>query len=371
MLSNRYPVALEWTERALAIAGPRRLTEVVADALNTRGVLLQEAGRLDEALLLIRAAIQLAADNHHSHAELRARYNLAGRVYADAPRAASEVIHGAVEVATRTGRRDWQALAATFAAVIDEGVGEWDRALRALDALSEVVDPSALETDAIAVRASIEARRGDRAAWPAAARRIAEKLEGASNTQWIGVSTTYATELAIAEGRLRDAIVEASRVDSGNWLYFVTELRARAALRLGDLAEARAAAAVPALGAEVGRLRDLERRAIEGGIAALEGRRDEAVALLQEATRGIRALDVPLLLADRLLDAIYVLGPDDPAVPAMADEARAIYERLGARVLLDRLDEALAGDARGAAVPTADANARRTPSAGTGARTEG
>ncbi len=369
MLANRYPAALEWAERALATAGPARLTEVIADALNTRGVLLQEAGRLDEALLLIRAAIQLAADNHHSHAELRARYNMAGRIYADDPRKAADVIHGAIEVATRTGRRDWQALATTFAAVIDEGIGEWDLALRNLDEIAEVVDPSELEADAIAARAAIEARRGDRAAWPTAARRIEQMLEGSSNTQWVGVYVSYATDMAISEGRLRDALTEASRIESGNWLYFMTQLRARAALRVGDLTEARAAAAVPALNAEVGRLRDLERRAISGGIAALEGRRDDAVSMLLEATRGLRALDCPLMLADTLLDAVHVLEPDDPAVPAMADEARAIYERLGARVLLERLDEALARP--GTAGRTANATARGAPSPEAGARTEG
>jgi len=47
---------------------------------------------------------------------------------------------------------------------------------------------------------------------------------------------------------------------------------------------------------------------------------------------------------------IYVLGPEDPAVPAMADEARAIFERLGARAYLDRLDEAMARRSSAAAV---------------------
>ena len=42
-----------------------------------------------------------------------------------------------------------------------------------------------------------------------------------------------------------------------------------------------------------------------------------------------------------LLDAIGVLGPDDPVVPSFAAEARALYERAGARAYLDRLEEAL------------------------------
>jgi hypothetical protein len=153
--------------------------------------------------------------------------------------------------------------------------------------------------------------------------------------------------VALAEGRLRDALVESGRVTSGNWLYGATHHRARAAIRLGDLVEARAAVEVPAYRAEVGIARDAERASIEAGVVALEGRRDEAVARYQEAARSLRALDLPQDLAAMLLDAACVLGPDDPAVPAMAEEARAIYERIGARVLLDRLDEAMARGAPG------------------------
>ncbi len=366
MLANRYAPGLEWTDRALAAAGPIRLTETIADALNSRGVMLQESGRLDEALLLIRAAIQLAADNHHSHAELRARYNLAGRLFSDDPRASSEVINGAIDVATRTGRRDWQVLCATFAAVIDESIGEWDQALRTIDDLGARVDPSSHEVDAVAARAAIEARRGDREAWPAAATRIRELLEGTSNTQSFAVTVTYAADVAIAEGRLRDALAEASKITSGNWLYFALHYRLRAALRLRDVAAARAAAETPAYLAEVGRLRDVERRVAGAGLAALADRRDDAVSMYQDASRALRSIDAPLILADAMLDAAYVLGPDDPAVPAMADEARSIYERLGARVLIDRLDEAMA---RG--TPGRPGASVATPSTEVSTRTEG
>ena len=350
MLGDRYSEGLEWTERALATAGPIRLTEVIADSLNTRGVMLQESSRLDEALLLIRAAADLAAASHLSHAELRARYNLAGRLFSDDPRAASEVLHGAVDVAVRTGRRDWQVLCAAFAAVLDESLGDWDRALQTLEDLHETSGQAAHDSDPIAVRAAIQAQRGDRDAWPAAAAQIRAMLEGTSDTQTFGMFVWYGGVVAIAEGRLQDALAEAGRVTSGNWLYHATHLRARAAIRLGDLAEARAAVAVPALRAEIGVLRDAERLAIASGIAGLEGRRDESVALYQEAARAFRGLDSQQDLGWVLLDMVYVLGPDDPAVPAMADEARAVFERLGARAYLDRLDEAMARRSSAAAV---------------------
>jgi class 3 adenylate cyclase/tetratricopeptide (TPR) repeat protein len=342
MLANRYPEGLEWTERALATAGPIRLTEVIADALNTRGVLLQESSRLDESLLLIRAAVDLAAASRLSHAELRARYNLSGRMFADDPRAGSEVIHGAIDVAARTGRRDWQVICGTFAAVFDESLGDWDRALRVLDELTETGGPSAHDADAVAIRAAILAKRGDREAWPAAAAKISTMLEGDSDTQRAGMFAWYAGDVAIAEGRLADALAESARITEGNWLYAATLLRVRAAIRLGRVAEARVAVEVPAYRAELGVYRDAERLAIDAGIAGLEGRRDESVAMYQDAARAFRSLDCPQDLAWTLLDAAYVLGPEDPAVPPMADEARRIFEQFGARAYLDRLDEDMA-----------------------------
>jgi class 3 adenylate cyclase/tetratricopeptide (TPR) repeat protein len=346
MLAGRYAPGLEWTERSLAAAGPIRATELIAEALNTRGVLLQESGRLDEGILLIRAAVDLAAASSHSRAELRARYNLAGRMFSDDPRAGAKVIHDAVEVATRTGRRDWQATCLAFAALFDEAVGDWDEALATLDELARISrasgSPSEADSDAVAIRAAIEAKRGDRTAWPRADREIQTMLEGDSNTQRLGAYVWYAGDVAIAEGRYADALEVATRIHDGNWLYAATFVRARAAVLAGDLAEATAAYAVDGYRSEVGVLRDAERLVIAAGIAGLQGRRDEALGMYRDAARTLRVIDCRQELATALLDAVTVLGADDPAAPEMADEARAIFEQLGARAYLDRLEEALA-----------------------------
>jgi class 3 adenylate cyclase/tetratricopeptide (TPR) repeat protein len=342
MLANRYPEGLVWTDRALAAAGPIRLTETIAEALNTRGVMLQGSGRLDEGMLLIQAAVDLAAANHLSHAELRARYNLAGRLVSDDPRAGASIIHEAVDVATRTGRRDWQVMCAAFAALFDDFLGDWDRAIETLDGIDLGTGVS-LDTDAIALRAAIAAKRGDADAWAAAAATIERGLVGDSDTQRIATYVWYQCDAAIAEGRFSDAIEAAKRITDGNWLFAASLQRLRAALRLGDLAEARAAAAVPAYQTEVGVYRDAQRLGLAAGIAALAGDRDAAVAGFLETARSFRALDCPIDLAQTLLDAAYALGPDDRAVPAMAEEARAIFTARGARAFLDRLDSVMAG----------------------------
>ena len=180
--------------------------------------------------------MELAAQAHHSNAELRARYNLAGRLFSDDPRAGTEVIRGAVELATRTGRRDWQEMCVVFLAMFEETLGEWDEAV-ATAATVVGTSGTAHEADALAVRAAIEARRGDPDAWPRTSTVLRTMLASDSDTQRAGTETWYVTSVAIAEGRLADAIVESSRVTEGNWPDHACFLRGlRAAIRAADLA---------------------------------------------------------------------------------------------------------------------------------------
>ena len=75
----------------------------------------------------------------------------------------------------------------------------------------------------------------------------------------------------------------------------------------------------------------------EAGLAALEGRPEQAVDCYQGAIEAWRALDVTLDLALCELDLALLLGPDSPASSA-AKEARDIFTQLGAASYLDRLD---------------------------------
>jgi len=86
--------------------------------------------------------------------------------------------------------------------------------------------------------------------------------------------------------------------------------------------------------------RDLQ--ALAGGIAALEGRRTEALAQFREAMAGYRALDLAFDEALTALDMVELLGADEAELRAAADSARATLTRLGATPLLERLDAGLA-----------------------------
>jgi hypothetical protein len=133
----------------------------------------------------------------------------------------------------------------------------------------------------------------------------------------------------------------------------------RPALWLRDAIRARAVAerldADPDAHSTVSRA---SRAAAWAGIAALEGRRDEAIADYRDALKGYREIGYDFQLARVELDMLMLLGRDLPEAHAAAEEARAVFERVGARPYLERLDAAI-GEARtaGGAASTVPAGA--------------
>jgi hypothetical protein len=106
------------------------------------------------------------------------------------------------------------------------------------------------------------------------------------------------------------------------------------------------------------------RLAARAGIAALEGRVDEAIAGFQEALARPRAVGADFVLASMALDFVHLVGGDHAAVREAAAEARPIFERIKARPYLHHLEAALA---RPAADPThAEPDSTRTMSAAPG-----
>lgn len=102
----------------------------------------------------------------------------------------------------------------------------------------------------------------------------------------------------------------------------------------------------------------VNRAAAWAGIAALEGRRDKAIAGYRDALKRYREIGYDFEVARVELDMLMLLGPDLPEARAVAEEARAVFERVGARPYLERLDATI-GDVRtaGSAAPTVPAGA--------------
>ncbi len=138
-------------------------------------------------------------------------------------------------------------------------------------------------------------------------------------------------------------------------------LAARCALLAGDRVAAGEDLAVAAASGRRGRTVVAERSAIEAGLAALEGRPRDAMALYREALRESRDLGAVWDEALCTIDMAMLLDPSDPEVMAAAESGRAILLSLGATPFLERLETALAGHVAPNAATAPSAPAPATP----------
>jgi hypothetical protein len=149
---------------------------------------------------------------------------------------------------------------------------------------------------------------------------------------------------ALATGKLDDARSQAEAAAAATEFFhpIASPLGARAALWAGDRGAAqRILAALMASGYRGAALANDE-ATIQAGLAALDGRRAEALAAYREAIRTWRVLGLAFDEALAGIDMAILLDADEPEVRAAADSSREILTRLRARPLLERLDAALA-----------------------------
>ena len=88
MLHEEPQVALEWAERTLAAAERLDMVAEVAEAMNTKALVLQILGRFIEATTTLRGVLWLAEQNGLTQAELRAYNNLSFLLATADPRTA-------------------------------------------------------------------------------------------------------------------------------------------------------------------------------------------------------------------------------------------------------------------------------------------
>jgi hypothetical protein len=119
-------------------------------------------------------------------------------------------------------------------------------------------------------------------------------------------------------------------------------ISARAALWAGDAAGARDDLASLDTTQERGRAIDADRAVLQAGIAALEGRTDEALAGYRDALRTWQDLGCVWDEALVGIDMAILLDPAMPEVRAVGAAARDILVGLKAKPFIEKLDEALA-----------------------------
>jgi hypothetical protein len=215
--------------------------------------------------------------------------------------------------------------------------GDWDWALTTLGELRDQPQSPAHRIQFAATEATLRALRGEQD--PVTVLEGLKPIDPSTDPQILGAIDLAAGWIAFLDHRFEDAreLGEISGARSlGAEQHAAFALAARASLRLGDLDRANTElAAIRALRTR-GRAVDAVRDALEAGISALAGRRDEAGAAYGAAAAQLRALDLPLQLGLCLLDHEMLLPSGDGSDRGAA---AGIFERLQAGALLADLRE--------------------------------
>jgi tetratricopeptide (TPR) repeat protein len=336
--------SIETADRALEIAERRHLERIIAETFNNKGSSLGYLGREREATALLRAAVDLAHAGGFVAAEIRALSNLAASMDAD-PRRGRETLDVAVSLARRVGIRslaNWAAISRLY--TIYETAEGWEEALAEAeqdlaDARAHTVLSPLDEIRSLSLQGLLRVARGEPSDEALAS---LEALAG-QTTDAFGPAAVHVMrgDRALLAGEHAEACREyLFAADEPNIGEIFLARSMRAVLWGGDVVTAREIAdrldAHPSAASNI----SAARIAARAGIAALEGRPDEALAGYRDALSRYRAMGLAFDLACADLDLVVLIGGDDPATREAAVEARAIFDRAGARPYLERLEAA-------------------------------
>jgi len=330
--------AIEVADPVLEEAEHANLVPIIADVLITKGVALGARGRTREAIGVIDAGQRLAEAHGLSRTVLRALSNRAN--YESDPSASLEIARSALALARRLGRRRSAAIAFTNAVESALRRGEWAWIMSEADTLlGDEFDPVD-RVQILGARLQVHAFRGE--ATSEEASEIERVLAGRTDLQSIGSLHELRALTAIAAGRdgaARTSFAHLAEIDRLNAPY-AWPLSGRAALWSRDAGGVSAAlTGLDATGMHRPTL-EASRMTLRAGLAALDGRTADALALYREALHTWRDLGLIWDEALGAIDMTTALDLSEPEVQAAAEAAREILVRLGARPFIDRLDDA-------------------------------
>ena len=336
MRRDDHAPAIEWADRALRGAERFDMLPEIAEAMITRGTALGGVSRLREGIALLEGGLRFAGEQKLTTSEMRAHLNLSNMLWNVDPRQGLEVARRGVEIAERVGTRSWHVLLTNNAIACATRTGDWDWALereaelRALD-LADEDRINFADTPLIRV-----CRGVDVSAELAELRALDVDLSDPSSTAIITLAEAWA---ALVEGRLDNAFELAIKVIvSPSLLASGLLVAGHAAMESRNLDRARETLARLDAAGVHGPALEAQRRTLQAGIAALEGRRGDAVLAYREAASMWRDLGLRFDLALCQLELVtHAASTDRDRAPA-ADEARTILEELRAQPYLDRLD---------------------------------
>jgi tetratricopeptide (TPR) repeat protein len=328
--------AAEWCEIALRLAEELDDDALLAGALGSRSLALFTMGRHREAVILARGMASIADEAGELFEQARARTALSLYMLPDDPRGMVDVANEAVELARRGGNRGIELTNMLNITETSLYLGLWKEAYVIIDELHQREIAKWHREWLTGLEAVFAALGGDAA-------RADELLAlfSESGDKSLGSLTTILTTtafVALANGNLDDALRAANRAVEADPMGIncpaALGIAARAALWMGNLEELRSILA--AMHRIRGRAMAAQRRTVEAGLAALEGRISESAEIYLDAIERWRSVRSVLDLALCELDLATVLGADHEDASA-AKEARDIFEEIGAHVLVQRL----------------------------------
>ncbi len=348
--ANRNTEALPWSDRAIALCEDAGLELLCGHALVTRASVLLALDRRREGWALLRGARDLMEEDGLHWVALRASVNMASFSAEDDPRGALDIVREGTELATRLGLLGY----ATYLMgnALDAGgvLGEWEWVETTALRFAELHRDPASHAWLTWVATSISTYRGED--HPDALESMWRTGEAAADPQTMANAASSLARRDYVRGDYAAGVAWLRRgrgVFASGW---ASELgfEARLALLAGDasalaevrevLATRRGRRAVP-----------VEQAMVEAAIAALEGRRGEAIAGYRAVIDRYRELGMRFVLALTVLEVAAVLGPEAAAELGASAEARATLVELRATPLVARLDSLLGAAAGAAAAP--------------------
>jgi class 3 adenylate cyclase len=342
---NENAAQLEWIERLLPIAERFDLLEQIASGLLGRGAALVKLDRSREGLMLLRGAHAFALTQGFGLVEYGARILLTFWEQWNEPGVGVALAREGLEIARRIGSRNyaWGMVGNGVVCAFRTGEWEWASALLEEWLTTETFTPA--HTELLADRAILRALRGEDASGDIGE---AKRLRtGITDTQFESYELWARAYVHLVGGRLRDARIDAEQAASTTSFFraMAWPVAARAALWEGDIEAATARVKELDESGLRGLAIDLDRVTFRAGLAALEGRILDAIAGYREALKGYRSLGVEFDLAMAALDLAILVPGAERRAPDLEEAlvgAAAIFGRLGAGPMLDRLEAALA-----------------------------
>ncbi len=332
--------ALASADNACTLAERVDDIELLGSAIGAKSVVLYRIGRHREAVILARGRMALAEAAGSLAEQAGASMYISILVLDEDPHEAIRLQLQSAELARRAGVRSIETTSLLNAAEGAIGIGQWEEARAALAALRQRDLPGPRQAQLALCEAVLASLSGDMVL---AFERLESTAETAQSENAVARSNYQLMRATVhlAAGELESAYEYATASlatePSGINAPAALAVQLRAALWLGDIARTRKTLA------DMYRFRGSWMAAVvltgEAGVAAVEGRHDDAAAGYVRALQAWRSIDSPLDLALCGLDRAILRG--SVATPGTDDdEAREIFSRIGATPLLARLDRA-------------------------------